>query len=77
MASGLIGKLQLMNKPKVVFSFAALLVVEFLACYFFSFVFMLEGAPDGHNSVYLSAAAMVCIGIFFLAPIVWVFWLLR
>jgi len=45
-----------------------MLLVQGLALYGYSFLFMLEGQPARHGSYVLQVLAGVCIGLFFLAP---------
>ncbi len=63
-----------MHKRKLLVSLILLSVVELLTVYFWSFLFMLEGAPSGHNAYHLKVAAIVCIVVFLLAPFGWVIW---
>lgn len=63
-----------MRNRKILVSLIVLSVVELLTVYFWTFLFMLEGAPGGHNAYYLNVAATVCIVVFLLAPFGWVIW---
>ncbi|MCA9009840.1 MAG: hypothetical protein KDB01_08840 [Planctomycetaceae bacterium] len=63
-----------MHKRKLLVSLVLLSVVELLTVYFWSFLFILEGAPGGHNAHHLNVAAIVWIVVFLLAPFGWVIW---
>lgn len=54
-----------------------LVVVELLAFYGWSLLFLAEGAPTNHNFPHLNALAWLCIGAALLAPVVFIVWLSR
>lgn len=47
----------------------SLVLAEGVIFYFWTFLFMLEGAPSGHNSVFLRAMAWLCVALAIAVPL--------
>ena len=55
---------------KVIF----VILIQLMALYGYSFLWMLEGQPARYNSFVLQVLAYACIGLFFLAPVAVFIW---
>ena len=62
---------------RILSALVLLVVVELLAFYGWSLLFLVEGAPANHGSPLLNALAWLCIGAALLAPVVFIVWLCR